>query len=53
MGACHRLEAAGARGSGLGLAIVQQIARRHRATVELGDGADGRGLAVTVRFPKS
>ncbi len=49
----HRLEAAGVRGSGLGLAIVQQIARRHRATVELGDGADGRGLAVTVRFPKN
>ena len=49
----HRLDAAGARGSGLGLAIVQQIAQRHRATVELGDGPDGRGLAVTVRFPKS
>jgi len=32
--------------------LVQQIAQRHRATVELGDGPDGRGLAVTVRFPK-
>jgi len=49
----HRLETAAARGSGLGLALVQQIAQRHRATVELGDGPNGRGLAVTVRFPKN
>ena len=40
-------------GSGLGLAIVRRIAQRHGATVRLGDGGDGaagRGLAVTVRF---
>jgi len=49
----HRLEAGGARGSGLGLAIVQQIAQRHRAKIRLDDGPDGRGLAVTVRFPKN
>jgi two-component system OmpR family sensor kinase len=38
-------------GSGLGLAIVRAIAVAHGATVELGEGADGRGLAVTVSLP--
>src|SRR6185437_9939730 len=38
-------------GSGLGLAIVKAIAVAHGATVELGDGADGSGLAVTVTLP--
>ena len=38
-------------GSGLGLAIVKAIAVAHGATVELGEGADGRGLAVTVTLP--
>jgi two-component system OmpR family sensor kinase len=38
-------------GSGLGLAIVKTIAAAHGATVELGEGPDGRGLAVTVTFP--
>jgi two-component system OmpR family sensor kinase len=38
-------------GSGLGLAIVKAIATAHGATVELAEGADGRGLAVTVAFP--
>ncbi|MGH2929947.1 MAG: ATP-binding protein, partial [Solirubrobacteraceae bacterium] len=38
-------------GSGLGLAIVQAIAAAHGATVTLGEGPDGRGLAVTVAFP--
>jgi two-component system OmpR family sensor kinase len=37
-------------GSGLGLAIVKAIADAHGASVTLGDGADGRGLAVTVTF---
>jgi len=35
-------------GSGLGLAIVKAIAVAHGATVELGEGADGQGLAVSV-----
>ncbi len=38
-------------GSGLGLAIVQAIAAAHGATVELGEGSNGHGLAVTVAFP--
>jgi len=38
-------------GSGLGLAIVREIAERHGATVEFGNGLNGRGLRVEVRFP--
>ena len=49
----YRHETAGVTGSGLGLAIVQRVAQRHRAAVELADGANGRGLKVTVRFPAS
>jgi signal transduction histidine kinase len=47
----YRLPGSGADGSGLGLAIVKQIADAHRATIELGDPGEGRGLRVTVRFP--
>ena len=38
-------------GSGLGLAIVRSVADRHGAEIALGDGIDGAGLGVTVRFP--
>jgi two-component system OmpR family sensor kinase len=47
----YRLETAGATGSGLGLAIVRKIAQRHRASVDLGSEASGRGLKATVCFP--
>jgi two-component system, OmpR family, sensor kinase len=47
----YRGAAAPGPGSGLGLAIVKSIADRHRAHVVLGDGLDGAGLGVTVRFP--
>ncbi|MBN3728283.1 sensor histidine kinase [Burkholderia sp. Ac-20379] len=40
-------------GSGLGLAIVREIARAHRATLRLDDGANGRGLQVTAAFPRA
>jgi two-component system OmpR family sensor kinase len=46
-----RLPNSGPIGSGLGLAIVRTIAEAHGASVELGEGPAGRGLAVTVRFP--
>jgi two-component system, OmpR family, sensor kinase len=38
-------------GSGLGLAIVKRIAEAHGARIELGEGEQGKGLRVTVRFP--
>lgn len=37
-------------GSGLGLAIVKSVADASHATVELLDGADGRGLLVRMGF---
>ena len=42
---------AAVRGSGLGLAIVRSVADRHEAEIALGEGIDGAGLGVTVRFP--
>ena len=38
-------------GCGLGLSIVKSVADRHGALLKLGEGADGRGLSVTVLFP--
>ena len=38
-------------GTGLGLAIVQAIAVRHGASLQLGTGAQQRGLAATLVFP--
>ena len=38
-------------GSGLGLSIVRSIVERHGATVELQNGANGRGLGAKVVFP--
>jgi two-component system sensor histidine kinase TctE len=40
----------GGPGSGLGLSIVRDIARHHRARVELLDGPGGVGLNVRVTF---
>jgi two-component system OmpR family sensor kinase len=38
-------------GSGLGLAIVKRVADRHGATIELGEGIEGKGVSASVRFP--
>lgn len=40
-----------APGSGLGLPIVEEIAELYGATTRLSEGADGRGLKVTIVFP--
>ncbi len=46
----YRIPGTPGDGSGLGLAIVSEIAREHRASVELGDGPDGKGFRVEIRF---
>lgn len=42
-----------AQGSGLGLAIVAQIAKLHQAKIKLDTPDTGKGLEVTLTFPKS
>mgnify|MGYP003583028118 FL=1 len=41
------------RGSGIGLSLVARIARNHGASIHVDDGLDGRGLSVTVFFPRA
>ncbi len=48
-----RLADANQPGSGLGLSIVRRVADAHGASVQLGEGLDGRGLGVRVLFPVS
>jgi len=47
----HRLDNESTEGSGLGLAIVHEIAQRHGATIEVGDGEGARGTRFTVSMP--
>ncbi|HSS26393.1 MAG TPA: sensor histidine kinase [Usitatibacter sp.] len=47
----RRLDNESTDGSGLGLAIVKEIAQRHRATIRVDDGPEGRGTRVAVSFP--
>ncbi|RXQ99712.1 sensor histidine kinase [Pseudoxanthomonas composti] len=42
----------GERGSGIGLSLVARIARSHGARIEAHTGLDGRGLGISVRFPR-
>jgi two-component system sensor histidine kinase QseC len=46
-----RIPGSAGSGSGLGLAIVKEIALQHGATIEVGDGPEGRGTRVSVTFP--
>lgn len=48
----YRLHGGMADGCGLGLAIVRQIAERHGAEIALDAPPAGRGLRVSVRFPR-
>jgi two-component system sensor histidine kinase TctE len=47
----RRLDNQSTEGSGLGLAIVSEIAQRHRAAIEVTEGASGKGTRVAVSFP--
>src|SRR5262249_54983314 len=46
----YRVPGSDGDGCGLGLAIVEEIARLHSSTVEVGAGSDGRGSRFTVTF---
>jgi two-component system sensor histidine kinase TctE len=46
----YRVRGTQGEGSGLGLAIADEIARVHHSHLELGEGAQGRGLRVTVQL---
>ncbi|MCY0871487.1 MAG: ATP-binding protein [Acidithiobacillus caldus] len=47
-----RLPESPGEGSGLGLAIIRAAAARLGGTIELADGAQGRGLRLVYRHPK-
>lgn len=47
----YRILGSDEAGSGLGLSIVKRIADLHGATAAFGQGDDGRGLRVAVKFP--
>jgi signal transduction histidine kinase len=47
----HRAAGTSTRGSGIGLSLVAGIAQLHHATIETGDGLEGRGFAIRVMFP--
>jgi len=49
----YRSPGASGVGSGLGLAIVKAVADAHGATIALDDGPQGKGLCVTVQFPRA
>lgn len=48
----HRVLGTGESGSGLGLSIVKRIAELHSAQADLTEGEGGKGLRVTLSFPK-
>lgn len=49
----YRVEGSAQQGCGLGLSIVSRIAEIYSASIDLTDGLDAGGLAVTVIFPLS
>jgi two-component system sensor histidine kinase TctE len=47
----YRLSGTQIEGNGLGLAIAAEIARVHQSKLQLGTGASGCGLCVSMCFP--
>lgn len=48
----QRLDTSGTDGCGLGLAIVHEIADAHAARIDVGDGPNGKGTLIEVRFAR-
>lgn len=48
----HRVPGSVGQGSGIGLSLVKSIADGHHATIVTGAGLDGKGLAISVYFPR-
>jgi two-component system, OmpR family, sensor histidine kinase TctE len=46
----YRMAGTVGTGSGLGLAIVREIAVTHGASLEIGEGASGKGCKVEIKF---
>jgi signal transduction histidine kinase len=46
----YRVEGTSVRGSGIGLSLVAGIAHLHQATIETGDGLEGRGFCIRIVF---
>jgi two-component system, OmpR family, sensor histidine kinase QseC len=46
----YRVPGSASRGSGIGLSLVARIAQLHGTVIDVGEGLDGRGLGITVRF---
>jgi two-component system, OmpR family, sensor histidine kinase QseC len=47
----YRATGSAERGSGIGLSLVAGIAELHHASIETGQGANGRGFIIRILFP--
>lgn len=46
----YRIAGTPGHGSGLGLAIVREVVERHGASLDISEGASGRGTRMTITF---